>query len=342
MVRTATPAGASTSTNAKIKLVTRGILCVCVFAAVSLTANAQFKEVAPAPYSAAVARQKIRTSIGSVTPDNGPQTSDALSKLLVWYRDIVDDELIAAWKRDDRANLPALITPLADSRLALAIVEFSWRQQPAATFNLNYAPMLGDLMSRYQSSAEPFLRDLLEPAVPDLPQTAADAVCRILLDMPDTGTWRKTALQILPKYRPTAQALLTQDLRGSNQEKMYRAQFWMADLKLNVPAVTSDQRKAARQARAAPSPANRPRGCRKSKQRKSKHRQSTIVLTARPHIVDQCQPHRHQRHWGRAIQGPSTSAYTGTKVRHAVMQRQPRTAERAICLPWDADGEFTD
>ena len=276
----------------------------------SLTVRAQFKEVAPAPYTPAVARQKIRTLIGSVAPDNGPQTAETLSKLLVWYRDIVDDELIAAWKRDDRASLPALITPLADSRLASAIVEFSWRQQPAATFNLPYAPMLGDLMARYQSSAEPVLRDLLGPAVPDLPQPVADAVCRILLDMPDTGTWKKTALQILPKYRPAAQALLMQDLRGSNQEKIYRAQFWMADLKLNVAGVTSDPPKPRSKPALLPAPVaglaatvNQTTG-----------NQSTgnpPSFSQRPHIVEQPAPQPAASL--RSDSGPSPLAYRGPR-----------------------------
>ncbi len=232
----------------------RGILCACLFAGVSA---AQFKEVAPAPYTATVARQKIRTLIANAGP------VDTLSGLLVWYRDLVDDELIAAWKGDNRANLPALITPLADSRLASAIVEFSWRQQPAAAFILPYAPMLGDLMARYPASAEPFVHDLL--LTPDLPKPVADTVCRILLDMPDTGTWKKTALQILPHYRLTARDLLLQDLHGNNQEKMYRAQFWLADLKLSAPGATSD-----------PPPV-----------RRQMTYPATSDLSQRPHIVDQ-------------------------------------------------------
>src|ERR1700691_6162365 len=114
----------------------RGMLCACIFVGVSLTAKAQFKEIPPAPYTAAVARQKIRTLIGSVEPGNRQQSADTLSGLLVWYRDVVDDELIAAWKGDGRANLPALMPLLADSRVASAIVESSWRQQRAAAFNL--------------------------------------------------------------------------------------------------------------------------------------------------------------------------------------------------------------
>jgi hypothetical protein len=265
----------------------RGIVCACLFAGVSV---AQFKEVAPAPYTTAVARQKIRTLIGNAGPDNGRQTADTLSGLLVWYRDLVDDELIAAWKGDNRASLPAVITPLADSRLASAIVEFSWRQQPAAAFTLTYAPMLGDLMARYPASAEPFVHDLL--LMPNLPKPVADTVCRILLDMPDTGTWKKTALQILPHYRLTAQNLLLQDLHGNNQEKMYRAQFWLADLKLTVPGATSDPQPARRQMQ-PPSPSSATVAGRPTIQNQTTSNQNTPnqptsgAFSQRPHIVDQ-------------------------------------------------------
>jgi hypothetical protein len=130
--------------------------------------------------------------LDNVDPDNRQQTAETLSGLLVWYRDLVDDELITAWKGDGRANLPALMAPLADSRVASAIVDFSWRQQHPAAFNLKYAPLLGDLMARYPASADTFLHDLLGPAAGggqmlDLSQPVADAVCRILLDMPDAG-----------------------------------------------------------------------------------------------------------------------------------------------------------
>jgi hypothetical protein len=261
-----------------------GILFACAFVAVSMTAEAQFKEIPPAPYTPAVARQKIRTLIEQVGPGNRQQTTATLSSLLVWYRDLVDDELIAAWKGDERANLPALITSLADSRVASAIVDFSWRQQRAATFNLAYAPMLGDLMARYQGSADPFLRDLLGPAaaggqMPDLSQPEAEAVCRILLDMPDTGNWKKTALQILPHYRLTAQGLLVQDLHGKDQEKIYRAQFWLADLKLNVPGITSDQQN--RRVRSIPAPSPAAVGA------PTVNQTSSEVLSQRPHIVEQ-------------------------------------------------------
>jgi hypothetical protein len=258
-----------------------------------MTAAAQFKEVPPAPYTPAVARQKIRTLIGSADPGKPQQTVDTISGLLVWYRDVVDDELIAAWQGDQRANLPALITALADARVASAIVEFSWRQQPAATFNVTYAPMLGDLMARYQGSADPFLRDLLGGQMPDLPRPVAEGVCRILLDMPDTGNWKKTALQILPRYRMTARDLLLQDLRGSNQEKTTRAQFWMADLKLNAPGSTSDPQQARRP---TPVPAT-------VASRTAPGTPTTYdSFSQRPHIVDQ--PAQQQATAPSAYSGP--------------------------------------
>jgi hypothetical protein len=105
--------------------------------------------------------------------------------------------------------------------------------------------MLGDLMARYPSSADPFLRDLAGPVagagqMPDLSPAEAETVCRILLDMPDTGNWKKIAMQILPHYRLAAQNLLVEDLRGDDREKSNRAQRWMTELRLNVPGVTSE------------------------------------------------------------------------------------------------------
>ncbi len=229
-----------------IRVAHRGIARALLLVAVGMPVTAQFKETPPAPYSPAVARQKIRRLIETADPDKRQQTAETLSGLLVWYRDIVDDELIAAWKGDQRASLPALTPLFADSRVASAIVEFSWRQQRAATFNLTYAPMLGDLMARYPNSADPFIRDLAGPVagggqMPDLSLSEADAVCRILLDMPDTGDWKKIALQVLPHYRSAAQNLLVQDIRGNNQEKSYLAQRWMTQLRLNVAGVTSEE-----------------------------------------------------------------------------------------------------
>jgi len=223
----------------------RGIPSAFLFLAVSMTASAQFKETPPAPYPPAVARQKIQILLESGDPDNRQQTADTLSGLLVWYRDIVDDELIAAWRGDQRGKLPTLMPLYADARVATAIVEFSWRQERASTFNLTYAPMLGDLMARYPNAAEPFIHDLAGPVtdggqMPDLSPSEAAAVCRILLDMPDTGDWKKIALQVLPRYRSAAQNLLVQDLRGNDQEKSYRARRWMAELRLDGPGVTSE------------------------------------------------------------------------------------------------------
>src|SRR5277367_3680179 len=103
--------------------------------AVAITARAQFKDTPPAPYATEVARQKIRTLLENADADNRKQNAATLSGLLVWYRDLVDDELIAAWKGDARANVPGLMGPLADARVASSIVEFSWRQDRAATFS---------------------------------------------------------------------------------------------------------------------------------------------------------------------------------------------------------------
>jgi hypothetical protein len=250
-----------------------------------MAAQAQFKTTPPAPYAPAVARQKIRTLIANAGPGNRQQTVDTLSGLLVWYRDTIDDELIAAWKRDGRENLPPLITALGDARLASAIVEFSWHERRSETFNLTYAPMLGNLMARYQPSADPFLRDFAG-SVPELTQPEAAAVCRILLDMPDAANWKKSALQILPRYRLAAQDLLLQDLHGNDQEKIYRAQLWMSDLKLNVPGAASDP--PQRRKLTLPPPAVT--------------QSSSDLLAQRPHIVEQS-----------SGPPPYTSPYTGPR-----------------------------
>ena len=83
-----------------------------------IIAHAQFKVVGPAPVSPAVARQQIRTLLEKVDPSNRQQTIQTLSGLLAWYRDILDEELIAAWKKDPRANLTDVTESLADSRVA--------------------------------------------------------------------------------------------------------------------------------------------------------------------------------------------------------------------------------
>ncbi len=232
--------------EAQLPIPHKMIRAAFLFVAVSLTVSAQFKQTAPAPYPPAVARQKIRMLLESGDPDKRQQTTETLSGLLVWYRDIVDEELIAAWSTGDhRAELAALMPLYADSRVASGIVEFSWHQGRASTFSLAYAAMLGDLMARYPNSAAPFISDLTGPVagggqMPDLSPSEAEAVCRILLDMPETGNWKKIALQVLPRYRAAAQNLLVQDFRGDDKEKSYRAQVWMGELRLEVPGVTSE------------------------------------------------------------------------------------------------------
>ncbi len=171
-----------------------GIWCLALFAA-SLAANAQFKVVGPAPFPPAAARQQIRALLEGVVPSNRQQTIDKLTGLLAWYRDILDEELIAAWKKDTRANLTEVMESLADSRVASQAVEFSWREQRPAAFDLAYAPMFAHLMARFPESAQPFLDDLLtNRPTPELSEPEAEAVSRILLDMPDIGTWRNSAL----------------------------------------------------------------------------------------------------------------------------------------------------
>jgi hypothetical protein len=211
-----------------------------------MTANAQFKVVGPPPYPPTVARQKIKTLLEGADAANRAQTAATLSGLLSWYRDLIDEELIAAWQKDSRANLTELMEPLSDSRVASAVVEFSWRQRRQAAFSVTYAPMFVNLMTRFPESAQPFLNDLLgnttaSQHTPDLSQPEAETVCRILLDMPDVGTWKKSALEILPHYRRVAESLLVQDLHGSDQEKSYAAQRWLADLRSDVPGVANER-----------------------------------------------------------------------------------------------------
>jgi hypothetical protein len=217
---------------------------VLLLLATGAAAWAQFKPVGPAPYTATVARQRIRALVAKTDPANRQQSIATISGLLTWYRDIADDELIAAWKKDEgRENLPEAITALADARVATAVVEFSWRQRREAAFQPAYAPMLGNLMLRFPESAKPFLDDLAGEhplssaggsALP-LAEPQAYAVCRILLDMPDIGSWRKNAAQILPHYRDAAESLIAADARGSDLEQRYRAQYWTAVLRSSAP-----------------------------------------------------------------------------------------------------------
>jgi len=211
-----------------------------VFLALTLPLRAQFKEVGPAPYSQAVARQKIRTLLDKTDPRNPQPAIDALFALVPWYRDILDQELIAGWQKDSRATIQPLMGQLADAAVAKAIVEYSWRQAPQATFNLTNAAMLGQLMARYPDSAQPFRDDLLGKT-PALPDPVAEAVCRILMDMPDLGTWKKDALQILPHYRPVVDRLIAEDMRGDDREKNWRAQMWRRELNGDEPGTAGRQ-----------------------------------------------------------------------------------------------------
>ena len=198
-------------------------------------AMAQFKEIGPPPFSAAVARQRMRALLDKVDPGNQRQTVDALNALTPWFRNILDEELIAAWSKDGRERLTLVMEPLANERVADGVLDFSWRMRTDAVLNPATAPMLGHLMARYPESGTVFLSDLLAPAPPDLSPTQAEAVCRILLDMPDTGDWAQSALRILPRYRATAERLLLDDRRGDDQEKRYRAQMWLAQLRGEAP-----------------------------------------------------------------------------------------------------------
>jgi hypothetical protein len=214
-----------------------------------VTADAQFKVVGPPPYSPTVARQKIRTLLEGVDPANRQQTVATLNGLLSWYRDIIDEELIAGWQKDSRANLAELMQPLADSRVASAVVEFSWHQGRSQAFAIAYAPTFVNLMMRFPESAKPFLDDLLPAAgqhAPQLSQPEAETVCRILLDMPDLGAWKKNALEILPHYRQVAENLLAQDLHGSDQEKSYAAERWLADLRSDAAGAPAAQQSSRR------------------------------------------------------------------------------------------------
>ena len=207
----------------------RPILAAYAFLAAG-GAEAQFKTIGPAPYSDAVAHEKIKTLLEKVDANNRRETVETLSGLLSWYRNIEDQEMIAAWKKDSRANLAEAIKPLADAPIAAAIVDFSWNQQRPAAFRLAYAPMFEDMMIRFPESARPMLDDLLRPGgPPNLSEGEAETVCRIFLDMPDIGAWKKNALQILPHYREAAERLLAEDSRSNDAVIRDRAQFWLYD-----------------------------------------------------------------------------------------------------------------
>ncbi len=216
---------------------------------VCLTANAQFHELGPPPIPEAAAREQIKTLLEKVDAANRQQTVTSISGLLAWYRDLIDEELIAGWQSDGRATLPEVMESLADSRVATTIVEFSWHQGRQVAFRPAYAPLLEHLIARYPESAKPLLDDLLGPArvgqtMPDLSEPEAGVLCRILLDLRDVGTWKASALQILPHYRRIVDNLLAQDIRGSDNAKSYAAQRWSVDLQAADPAPNTQRASA--------------------------------------------------------------------------------------------------
>jgi hypothetical protein len=215
-------------------------------------ANAQFKQIGPPPFSPAVAHQRIRTLLDQVEPGNRNQTIDTLNGLTPWFRNILDEELIAGWQRDGRERLTLVMEPLANARVAAAVVEFSWRQRTEATLSPAYAPMLEHLMARYPESGKTFLSDLLGPVSPELSPAQVETVCRILIDMPDLGTWNQRALRILPRYRATAERLLVQDRQGDDQDKIYRAHMWLAVLRGETPGAINQPSTARRRAAVSP------------------------------------------------------------------------------------------
>ena len=229
-------------------------LAIIALLAANPLANAQFKVIGPAPFPPAEARQKIAALLQNVDANDRQQTIQTLTGWLGWYRDLIDDELIAAWHKDARSNLPQLIDALADSHVATDIIQFSWREQRASAFALEYAPLFGRLMIRFPESSKPFLDDLLARPTPSLSEPEAETVCRILVDMPDVGAWRKTALGVLPHYRQAAQNLLNQDLRSGDHEKSFQAQIWMNDLQLDPSAVQASRSDPTRSRRRAVSP----------------------------------------------------------------------------------------
>src|SRR5215475_620461 len=99
-------------------------------------AKAQFKEVGPPPFSQAVAQQKIRGLLDNVDTNNRRQTVDSLNALTPWFRNILDEELIRSWQSEKRDRLTLVLEPLADTRVAAAVVEFSWHKRTESTFNL--------------------------------------------------------------------------------------------------------------------------------------------------------------------------------------------------------------
>ena len=194
-------------------------------------AYAQFTVVGPAPYTEPVAREKIRALLKNADADTQKQTISDLSRLLSWYRDLIDEELVAAWQQNPgkRGDFAGVIDTLTTPRVAAGVMEFSWRERDSA-FRVAYAPLYEHLMTRYAESGRPMLNDLLTQPPPELSEPVAETVCRILIDMPEgVGVWRQSALRILPRYRSMARRLLAADARSSDSAVQDRALFWLDD-----------------------------------------------------------------------------------------------------------------
>ncbi len=99
-------------------------------------------------------------------------------------------------------------------------------------------------MTRFPESAQPFLDDLLGPPATRRPIFRSRKrklsagfywTCRI---SDNGGRMPCKSCLIIGRV---AESLLNQDLHGSDQEKSYQAQRWLADLKMDVPTVVNDR-----------------------------------------------------------------------------------------------------
>jgi hypothetical protein len=92
--------------------------------------------------------------------------------------------------------------------------------------------MFADLMARFPESATSFRADLLgSGAMPELSESEAETVCRILLEMPEIGTWREDARRVFRKYPHAAEVVLNQEAQGTDQDKSWQAQAWLNELR---------------------------------------------------------------------------------------------------------------
>jgi len=206
------------------------ILCACLHV-FGPSVHGQFKQIGPAPFSTAIAHQRIRALLDGIDPTNRKQTTDKLFALTPWFRTVLDEELIAAWERDGRSRVAPILEPLASPSVANGVVGFSWRKRTDTTLDPAYAPLLAHLMARYAESGKEFLADLLAPTPPQLSEVQAETVCRILIEMPAVGTWEESTSRILPRYRETAERVLSQERESADEDKRYRAHMLLAELR---------------------------------------------------------------------------------------------------------------